>query len=384
MLRFPAQFVAATALLLASTAFAQAPANPTTLVTPPTPLLADHFGPWQSAPDNATSPATNAIVLPDAVSAELMVKRTDAKRYTAEGNTAAISAVELADATGAYSAFTLLRTPEMRPCGDANKLGVDCAVSAGKLLFWQGDTVVQIAPAGSKPIGASSFNDLVGTLPKPFGAKAAHPLLPGKLPTEGLLKETLRYAVGQTTYAASAGAIPASVLDFSKSPEILSANYRSSRSGTGLLTLVFYPTPTIAGDRLRAIQKAIADKALPTSFLQGEPQVTRSGPIVAIASNGFTAKQGAKLVEGVKYQASIAWNKPEGYMEQFKVANAASIMVQIMIFVFVIAGAALALGIVFGGGRAAFRVSRGKNPSSLADMEVISLGLRGRPEKKLQ
>ena len=89
-------------------------------------------------------------------------------------------------------------------------------------------------------------------------------------------------------------------------------------------------------------------------------------------------------MNGVKYQASIAWNKPEGYMEQFKVSNAASIMVQIMIFVFVLAGAALALGIVFGGGRAAFRVSRGKNPSSLADMEVISLGLRGKPENKLQ
>jgi hypothetical protein len=148
--------------------------------------------------------------------------------------------------------------------------------------------------------------------------------------------------------------------------------------------MIFYPTPTIAGDRMRAIQKAIADKQMPESFLAGEPQVARSGPIVAIASNGFTAKQAAKLVGSVQYQAHIAWDKPEGYMEQFKVSNAAGVLAQIMIFVLVMAGAALALGIVFGGGRAAFRISRGKNPSSLADMEVISLGLRGKPENKLE
>lgn len=379
MLRFPAKFVAATALLACAAALAQAPAT-TTVITPPAPLLTDHFGPWQLAPE----PAANAIILPDAVAKELIVQRSDAKKYTAEGNAAVISAVELADATGAYSAFTYLRTSDMHACAAGNSLGIDCAAAPGKLLFWQGDTVVQIAPAGTKPIAATSFRDLVGTLPKPFGAKGAHPLLPGKLPAEGLERESIRYAVGQTTYAAGGGVIPASVLDFSKSPEILSARYRSSKSGTGLLTMIFYPTPTIAGDRVRAIEKAIADKSLPAAFLAGDPKVSRSGPIVSIASNGFTAQQASKLVDGVKYQASIAWNKPEGYMEQFKVSNAASIMVQIMIFVFVLAGAALALGIVFGGGRAAFRVSRGKNPSSLADMEVISLGLRGRPEKKLQ
>ncbi|SDG02636.1 DUF6599 family protein [Terriglobus roseus] len=366
--------------LLVSSAVAQTPAASTTVSVPPAPLLADHFGPWQ-----ASAPATvNDIHLPDDVAKELIVKRSDAKIYEAEGNKAAVSAVELADATGAYSAFTYLRTAEMHPCSTGNSLGVDCAVSSGRLLFWQGDTVVIVAPAGLKGIAAGSFTDLVGTLPKPNGAKAAHPLLPGKLPTDGLEKTSLRYAVGQNTYTAGGGAIPAEVLDFSKSPEILTAHYRSSKSGTGLLTLIFYPTPTIAGDRMRAIQQAISDKKMPASFLAGDPQIARSGPIVAIASSGFTAKEAAKLVGGVKYQAQIAWDKPEGYMEQFKVSAAASVLVQIMIFVFVMCGAALALGIVFGGGRAAFRISRGKSASSLADMEVISLGLRGKPEHKIQ
>jgi len=358
---------------------AQTPTTPPIISTPPTPLLPDHFGEWQSA-----GPADNALNLSEDVAKELLAKRSDTKKYTAEGNASIVSAQEFEDATGAYSAYTLLRTPTMRPCGEQNNLGKDCAVGAGRMLFWQGDTVVSIAAAGTKPIAASSFRELVGMLPKPTGSKAAIPLLPGKLPPDGLERDNMRYAVGGLTYAAEGGQIPAATLDFSKSPEILTARYSGGKSGRGLLTLIFYPTPTIAGDRMRAIQKAIDDKTLPADMLQGEPKVARSGPIVAIASSGFTARQADKIANGVKYQASISWNKPEGYMEQFKVSNAASVMVQIMIFVIVMCGAALALGIVFGGGRAAWRVSRGKSASTMADIEVISLGLVGKPEHKIQ
>ena len=345
---------------------------------PPAPLLPDHFGEWQAA-----GSADNSVPLPADVAKELIVSRTDAKKYTAEGNAAVISAVEFADATGSYSAFTLLRTPGMHACGAANSLGVDCSVSAGKLLFWQGDTIVSIAPAGSRPIAASSFNELVNLLPKPSGAKGAHPLLPTRLPQEGLEKESIRYAVGPLTYAADGGALPASVIDFSKSPEILTAHY-SGRKGHGVLTTIFYPTPAIAGDRMRAMQAAVTSGSLPASFLAGEPQAARSGPIVALASSGFTAKEAAAMAGAVKYQADVTWNKPEGYMEQFKVSNAASVMVQIIIFVMVMCGAALVLGLVFGGGRAAIRKARGKPVSSIDDLEIISLDLRGKPKHGIQ
>jgi hypothetical protein len=381
MVRLSAQF-ALLAALAAPLAYAQAPpATPaaTTVNTPPTPLLPDSFGEWKVA-----GPTDNTLTIAADVQAELITKRQDAKKYEAEGNAATVSAMEFTDATGAYSAFTLLRTPEMHACAGGNSLGKDCAVSAGKLLFWQGDTIVAIAPAGTKGIAASSFNELVGMLPKVSGAKAALPLLPTKLTQDGLEKESLHYAVGPLTYAAMGGGIPASVIDFSKSPEILTAHYSGGKTGRGLLTMIFYPTPTIAGDRMRAIQKAVDDKSLSSTLMTGEPKAARSGPIVAFAAGGFTAKQAQKLAEGVKYQAAITWNKPEGYIEEFKVSNAASVMVQIMIFVIVMCGAALALGVVFGGGRAMFRLSRGKSISSLDDIEVISLGLRGPPTNPLR
>ncbi len=351
----------------------------TTAVTmPPAPLLPDHFGAWQAGGD-----ADNTITLDDAVAKELIVSRRDARKYAAEGNAASVSAVEFADATGAYSAFTLLRTPEMHGCAANNNLGNDCVVSAGKLLFWTGDTVVSIAPAGTRPVGAGSFSALVTTLPKPIGAKGALPVLPTRLPPEGLQKESLRYAVGPLTYAAGGGEIPASVIDFSKSPEILTAHY-SGRAGHGVLTTIFYPTPAIAGDRMRAIQADIQDEELPAAFRSGEPATARSGPIVGIASNGFSAHEAKDLVDRIHYEAAITWNKPEGYMDQFKITNAASVMVQIIIFVIVMCGAALVLGVVLGGGRAVFRRARGKPISSIDDMEIISLDLRGRPKQGIR
>ena len=345
---------------------------------PQAPLLPDHFGAWQ-----ASGAADNAIPLAEDVAKELIVNRRDAKNYSAEGNAASVSAIEFADATGAYSAYTLLRTPEMHPCAASNSLGVDCSVSAGKLLFWTGNTVVSITPAGSRPVGAGSFAALAGMLPKPFGAKGALPVLPTRLPPDGLQRESLRYAVGPLTYAAGGGQIPASTIDFSKSPEILTAHY-SSRAGHGVLTTIFYPTPAIAGDRMRAVQAALKDGALPVSFRAGEPDTARSGPIVSIASSGFSAREAKDLVNRIHYEAAITWNKPEGYMDQFKVTNAASVMVQIIIFVMVMCAAALVLGVVLGGGRAAIRRARGKPISSIDDMEIISLGLRGKPKHGIQ
>lgn len=345
---------------------------------PPAPLLPDTFGPW-----HATGTADNAITFDPAVAKELIVQRSDAKTYSAEGATATISAVQMTDSTGAYSGWTLERalTREgTRPCAGGNSLGSNCAVSAGKLLFWQGNTLIQIAPSGSKAVSAGAFTDLLTSLPKPTGAKGAPPLLPTRLPQSGLLPETVRYAVGPATYTAQGGTIPGDVLSFAKSPEILTARY-TGRGGNGLLTSIFYPTPTIAGAAQHALEKAIEDRTLPTGMLAGAPTVRRSGPIVALVTGDFTKAQAEKLADSVKYEAQITWNKPEGYMDQFTISRTGNVIVQIIILVLTVVAAAAVLGVVFGGGRALIRRAQGKPASSLADAEIIKLDLRGRPEK---
>ena len=349
---------------------AQTPATQSVrMVEPPAPLLPDHFGSW-----SATGQADAALIADAAVAKELGVVRTSQRPFSSTLGQAVVAAEQMIDSTGAYSAFTLLRTPEMRACAEANTLGNDCAVSAGKLLFWAGNTVVLITPSGSRAVGAASFRDLLSVLPKPAGAKGAQPLLPTREPQEGLQISSVRYAVGPATYAAGGGGIPASVIDFSKSPEILTAHY-AGRRGSGTLTTILYPTPTIAGDRLRAMQAALAGGQMPAGFSAGTPAFARSGPIVAIASNGFPLKEAERLANDVHYEATVSWNKPELYMEERKIPQTASALVRILFFVGFMAAAALILGIFFGGGRALVRFARGKPLSSLEDMEIIRLEL---------
>lgn len=382
--RFP--LLAASALIVAAamaqTGTAPAPASTaaaSTVSMPPTPLLPDSFGPW-----HATGTADNALGFDPAVAKELIVQRTDARTYTAEGATAVISAVQMTDSTGAYSAWTLRRAAAtgepMRPCAGGNSLGANCAVSAGRLLFWQGNTLVLIAPSGTHAVSAGSFSDLLAALPKPMGAKGAPPLLPTRLPQTGLLPESQRYAVGPATYAAEGGTVPANLLDFSKSPEILTARY-AGKAGSGLLTSIFYPTPTIAGEAQHALEKAISGHALSAGMLAGSPTVRRSGPIVALVTGDFTKSQAEKLADAVKYNAEVTWNKPEGYMDQFTISRTGNVIVQIIILVLTIVAAAAVLGVVFGGGRALVRKARGKPLSSLEDAEIIKLDLSGRSEK---
>lgn len=366
--------------MLAGVSYAQAPSPAATTVSmPPAPLLPDSFGPW-----HATGGADNALGFDPAVGKELQVQRTDAKTYTAEGATAVVSAVQMTDSTGAYSGWTLKRATAtgepMRSCAGGNSLGSNCAVSLGRLLFWQGNTLVLIAPSGTHAVSAGSFSDLITSLPKPTGAKGAPPLLPTRLPQTGLVPESQRYAVGPATYAAEGGTVPADLLDFARSPEILTARY-VGKAGSGLLTSIFYPTPTIAGEAQHALEKAVRDRTLSPGMLAGSPTVRRSGPIVALVTGDFTRAQAEKLADAVKYNAEITWNKPEGYMDQFTISRTGNVVVQIIILVLTIVAAAAVLGVVFGGGRALIRKARGKPLSSLEDAEIIKLDLRGRSEK---
>jgi hypothetical protein len=61
---------------------------------------------------------------------------------------------------------------------------------------------------------------------------------------------------------------------------------------------------------------------------------------------------------------------------QSEVAKTGKLLLNIIVFVIVGAVAAILLGIFLGGGRALYRVARGKPVSSIYDEEFISLNLQ--------
>src|SRR5260370_17440969 len=77
----------------------------------------------------------------------------------------------------------------------------------------------------------------------------------GRLPKRSLRPNSERYIVGPVALERLGVPIPASLVDFTKGAEVEFGKYHSS-IGEGSMTLIEYPTPQIAGDRMRAIQAA--------------------------------------------------------------------------------------------------------------------------------
>jgi hypothetical protein len=342
------------------------------------PLLPESFAGFelQGKLDKTTAPGTA-----DAANAQVLVE--DGFRDFASGsykssvNTVTIRAMRFADATGAYSAYTFYRVPGMAP----EDIGKGGAANGDRVLFWNGATVVAAKFDHLTAMSAEALRELADKVPMVGGSAGVPPSLPGYLPRTDLVPTHTRYALGPETYARSGGVLPVALIDFSKSPEVLSGAF-NLRSGEGTLTIIEYPTPQIAAMRQRAIaaylkagnqpQQPFTD-ALEMSNRQALA-TRRSGLLVAVTSGGFDATDARKLLDKVNYQASVTWNNPAGYISE--PTKAARLLVNVVTFCLITCGATLLLGIFLGGGRALYRIARGKPASSVEDMEFIKLNLR--------
>jgi hypothetical protein len=170
------------------------------------------------------------------------------------------------------------------------------------------------------------------------------------------------------------------LVDFASSAEAITANY-SSRDGDGQVTLLIYPTPQIAAARLRDIDAFLkagnAKSAWPQALAQSRPDsllTRRTGPIVAVVSGSLPAATAHKLLNQINYQADVVWNNPQGYISDG--SKVARLILGIFALTGILGGAALLLGLFLGGGRALFRVMRGKPASAFQEeTEFISLHL---------
>jgi hypothetical protein len=103
-------------------------------------------------------------------------------------------------------------------------------------------------------------------------------------------------------------------------------------------------------------------------------EVRRSGPLVIVVSGDAIPDESHKLLEMVHYEADLV-ALPQG-SSQSEVAKTAKLLAGIAGIVIVGASAAILLGFFLGGGRALYRVARGKPASSVWDEEFIHIDLR--------
>jgi hypothetical protein len=340
-------------------------------------LLPTDFAGWsQSAPAQESTAPEAADPANAAVLKEYGFQQFSTAHYANGDNKLTVRAIRFQDASGAYGAFTFFR----QPGSIAEQIGRSAAWDGSHVLFWNGATLVDATLDHVTPMTASELRELAKDLPHPPGSANVAPPLPGYLPRQDLDTGLTHYSLGPEAYVRSGGVLPASLVDFPSSAEALTANY-SGRDGEGQVTLLIYPTPQLAAARLRDIDaflKATNNRSTwPQALAESRPDSLisrRSGPIVAVVSGALQPATARKLVNQVNYQADIVWNNPKGYISEG--SRVARLLLGIFALTGILGGAALLLGLFLGGGRALYRVLRGKPASAFQEeTEFIRLNL---------
>ncbi len=346
---------------VAVTLVGSAAAQMVTLTEPPAPLLPKKFGDWTRTATVGTTSGYALVNLSPQELAECGERRSKVAEYMRNGRVVHVEAMEFGDRTGAYSAFTLALRPGMTLVDPYDAVG-----NGGEaVLFTVGKTVVLANfTRGGTAADLRTLKPLADAMPKVFDNSGVAPILPSLAPTKGLVQTSLRYALGPATYAAEGGVLPAESLDWKMEPEAVTARYDDTR-GKETLTLLMYPTPTIAVNAAKMIRQEVPE-------LKASTLLRQSGSLVVLATGSFPGDAAEQMVKGV-HLSQMTFN--QDVQPPFKVvaAQTFTLLENIAILSGILCTATVLLGLFLGLGRAWFRVLRGK-PAAI-EPEFLSLHL---------
>ena len=340
------------------------------------PLLPDAFAGWvaKEKPKEIGNPAeldsANVAALKEYGCTGGMVGN-----YTRSDQTLSVRALSFQDVSGAYGAYSFYRQNGW-PKAD---IGTGGTSDKNHVLFWKGNTVVDATFSQVGPMSASELRELAKSLPMPQGNRALNPPILGALPQGSMERQTMHFAQGPAGYAGAGGVLPPELVGFDKDAETVTANYSLS-SGPAVLTLIDYPTPQIAEAQEKMIRDYVkAGKGAQPAFTkaledsdQASLEVRRSGPIVALVSGDAIPNESHKLISQVHYSADLT-SMPQPH--ESEVSKTSRFLMGVASLVIIGCSAAILLGLFLGGGRALYRIARGKPISSVYEAEFIRLHL---------
>ena len=355
---------------LAGAAFA-ATAGPE---SPVAPILPKHFAGWQvqGAPQaskdaNAADP-TNAALLK-----EYGLTDVESATYKSDdGRTLKIRAARFADASGAFGAYSFYLQPEMA----REEIGDQGASLNQRVLFYRGHILVDAVFSQLSVMSAAGLRELAGVLPRPSGNAGNLPPILAFMPHHGYSANTEKYAEGPLALVAIESPLPAELVDFSASPEVVLGRYSTS-SGEATLMLIEYPTPALAAEHLRRIDAAhhAAQPQAGVATIEnlGPFFDKRTGPIIAIAAGPLSQSDAQTLLGAVNYDASVTWNENTYFDKKNNIAN---LLVNIILLCIIVGAISLAAGVAFGGARVLLRrYFPGRVFGRAGQTEFISLDL---------
>ena len=317
--------------------------------------------------DPAAADQANAPVLK-----EYAFQHLEKGTYTRDdGRTLTLKAAIFADASGAYGAFSYYRSPEML----VEKIGAQGASLNNRILFYQGNVMVDAVFDKLSVMSAAQLRDLAAALPVPEGNTAKLPPLLDHLPKTSHQKEMVKYIMGPVALERVGSPLPPGLVDFNAGAEVVIAKY-SAQLGDATLMLIEYPTMQIAAEKLKQIEAT----RQPATQKPGTPMIDvapffdkRTGPIIVVASGPLSLGEVKALLGAISYDADVTWNE-NTYAQ--KKNNLANLLFNVIVLCGILIGFALLGGLAFGG----FRVLIKRFfPDSIFDrpekVEIISLHL---------
>lgn len=270
------------------------------------PLLPAQLGQWKRADvERAEAPELERLVADQApLLREYGSLRAEQASYRRGGATGQITLHEMQDRSGAYGAFTLLRARIGQAGGQATQVGEGGARSGNRFVFYQGNYLA----TGEGAFGVADLKALVNQLQVQKRPQPSLPTLPSFLPRQGFIPGSDRYVLGPVALGQVAPLGPGDWVGFAYGAEVEAARYRVDNAEATLL-LISYPTPQIAAERLRDLERFFnlnggGDPLRPLAYAK------RSGSLVAFASGTQSPQAAAQLLDRVRYKAQVSWSRP--------------------------------------------------------------------------
>lgn len=327
-------------------------------------FLPKSFAGWtQTGTPQITTVADKADSAYPAVLSEYGFADSETATYTRDdGRKLTIKAARFKDATGAYGAFTFYRQPQMK----AEEIGTKAASANDRILFFRSNVMVDANFDRVTAMSAAELRELAGGLPSAQGSAGNLPTVPQYLPAKDAVTNSARYILGPQALLAVKSPLTPEQIDFNVEPEVLTQDYTSS-DGPLTLTIIDYPTPQIAAERLRALQSSPPSSS-------GTMLMRRSGPLLAVVTGSTGSDAAHTLLNSVNYEAEVTWDQQTSVSKRDNIGN---LIVAIFALIGIILLISLIFGVFFGGIRVLLRrlfpqTAFGKPD----DVEIIQLHLK--------
>jgi len=286
------------------------------------------------------------------------------------------------DASGAYSAYTFLRTADM----SSSNLTEKSAVGHDRILAVVGSLLLDLREPGAASL--SELKTLV-TLLQQQTPPGSYPTLWQFLPGEGFERTSDHFLLGPAALRSQFPSGQGDWLGFAQGVEAETARYHLGRDSLTLL-LAVYPTPQLARAKLQEFETELGVKAASTSPVTSGTVVDlnvpghapllfaeRRGLMITLVAGAHDARVARALFDRVQYETSVTWNEPRWTATEppFLV-----MIVNILIATCLLLLYAFVAGLLFAVVRLVVkRIAPGRFFDRDKDVELIQLGLGSKP-----